>query len=303
MATGSGFADWLKQNGFEKYVQAIIEEGITDKEGLKADFDEICKILLLSNEEKDKFKSYALIKAGYTNPKMFLSKTENELDNIGKAAGMKTGHLRKFKTLILEQQQKIGFEQWCQNNGFGNFSQELMKHGIKSNRELVSKSDSELEDLCKKCSPKLDFARAFQTAVRELQEKSEDKKEEKEKEMKEMEAEIKVDVTMDIESAITNEEKETSSINVTISEEELQVEKLELKVETTLKDIGIRLSKIQESHRKHYRPRFENTLENLGSGKFEEYFQKLKGTLGDMKAQGYVAKTNSVLFLFFLQLQ
>ncbi|ETN98940.1 hypothetical protein RFI_38547 [Reticulomyxa filosa] len=104
---------------------------------------------------------------------------------------------------------------------------------------------------------------------------------------------------MDIESAITNEEKETSSINVTISEEELQAEKLELKVETTLKDIGVRLSKVQESHRKHYRPRFENTLKNFGSGKFEEYFQKLKGTLGDMKAQGYVAKSDSVLFLFF----
>ncbi|ETO02160.1 hypothetical protein RFI_35276 [Reticulomyxa filosa] len=313
MATESGFADWLRQNGFEEYIGTVIEEGgIKDKEGLKADFNEICEILLLSNEKKDKFKSAvfatdvsvvdemqkfckdcnivqfkdALIKAGYTDPKIFLSKTEDELDNIGKAAGMKFMYLRKFKNVVLEQQ-KSEFEQWCQNNGFGKFSEELMKHGIKNNRELVSKSDSELDELCKKCSIRLGFARAFRTAVQALQEKSEDKREE----------ETKVDVVMDIESAITNEDEETSSINVNISEEELQAEKLELKVETTLKDIGVRLSKIQESRRKHYRPRFKNILKSLSGGKFEEEFQKLKDTLGDMKTQGYVTK-NDPLFFF-----
>ncbi|ETO06233.1 hypothetical protein RFI_31163, partial [Reticulomyxa filosa] len=309
MATESGFADWLRQNGFEEYIGTVIEEGgIKDKEGLKADFNEICEILLLSNEKKDKFKSVvfatdvsvademqkfckdcniaqfkdALTKAGYTDPKMFLSKTEDELDDISKAAGMKLGYLRNFKTAVLEQQ-KTEFEQWCQNNGFGKFSQELMKHGIKNNRELVSKSHSELDELCKKCSIRLGFARAFQTAVQALQEKSEDKKEE--------EKGIKVDVAMDIESAITSEDEEESNINVNISKKELQEEKLELKVETTLKDIGVRLSKIQEDHRKHYRPRFKNTLENLSSGKFEEDFQKLKDTLGDMKTQGLCSQS------------
>ncbi|ETN97371.1 hypothetical protein RFI_40157 [Reticulomyxa filosa] len=161
-----------------------------------------------------------------------------------------------------------------------------MKHGIKNNRELVSKSDSELNELCKKCSIQLMFARSFRTAVQTLQEKSKNKKEEKEKETEEMETETKVDVTVDIETTATNEDEGTGSITVNISQEELQTEKLELKVETTLKEIGVRLSKIQESQRKHYRPRFENTLENLSNGKFEEYFQKLKDTLGDMKTQG-----------------
>ncbi|ETO07268.1 hypothetical protein RFI_30124, partial [Reticulomyxa filosa] len=241
----------------------------------------------------------ALIKAGYTDPKIFLSKTEDELDNIGKAAGMKFMYLRKFKNVVLEQQKSefesysfffyphVIIQQWCQNNGFGKFSQELMKRGIKNNRELMSKSDSELDELCKRCSIRLGFAHAFQTAVRALQEKNEDKKEEKE---------TKVDVTMDIESTITNEDEETSSINVNISEEELQAEKLELKVETTLKGIGVRLSKIQGSRRKHYRPRFENTLENLSNGKYEEHFQKLKDTLGAMKTQGYVTKNDSFFF-------
>ncbi|ETO02892.1 hypothetical protein RFI_34520, partial [Reticulomyxa filosa] len=147
------------------------------------------------------------------------------------------------------------------------------------------------------CLIRLGFARSFRTAVQELKEKSEDNKEEKE--TKEMEAETKIDVTMNFENAIASEEKETSSINVIISEEESQTEKLELNVQNTLKDIGIRLSKIQESHREHYRLRFENTLENLSSGKCKEYFQKLKDALADMKAQGYVAKSSFILSLFF----
>ncbi|ETO16218.1 hypothetical protein RFI_21140 [Reticulomyxa filosa] len=314
MATINDFKDWLEQNGFGKHAATIIEGGIENKENLKECFQEICDTLFLSEEEINKLKAAifatdvlvvddmqkfcedcnivqfkdALIKAGYTNPKMFLSKTEDELDNIGKAAGMKFMYLRKFKTAVLEQQQKIEFEQWCQNNGFGKFSQELMKHGIKNNRELVSKSDSELNELCKKCSIQLMFARSFRTAVQTLQEKSKNKKEEKEKETEEMETETKVDVTVDIETTATNEDEGTGSITVNISQEELQTEKLELKVETTLKEIGVRLSKIQESQRKHYRPRFENTLENLSNGKFEEHFRELKDTLGDMKTKGYV---------------
>ncbi|ETN97251.1 hypothetical protein RFI_40280, partial [Reticulomyxa filosa] len=47
----------VDQNGFEKYAEKITKEaGITDKEGLKVDFDEVCNLLDLSDEEKDKFK-------------------------------------------------------------------------------------------------------------------------------------------------------------------------------------------------------------------------------------------------------
>ncbi|ETO07759.1 hypothetical protein RFI_29631, partial [Reticulomyxa filosa] len=281
MAAESGFADWLKQNGFEEYIEAIIEEGgIKDKEGLKADFDEICEMLLLSNEKKEIFKAVvfttnvvavddmqkfcedcdivqfknALIKASYTHPKLLLEKTQSELDDIGKSVGMRLEYLCKFKAVVLERQQKIEFEQWCQNNGFGKFSQVLMKHGIKSKHELVPKSDSELDELCKQ--------------LQELKEKSEDKKEQTEKESE-------TNVTMEVESISTNKDEE----------EELQREKLELKVQNTLKDIGIRLSKMQEKNRVHYRSRFENTLESLSSGKCKEHFQKLKDILGDMKTQ------------------
>ncbi|ETO33114.1 hypothetical protein RFI_03993 [Reticulomyxa filosa] len=295
MATESGFADWLKQNGFEKYVNTIIEEGgIMDNEGLKEDFDEICEMLLLSNEEKDRFKAAvfatnvpavddmqkfcedcdivqfkdALIKASYTHPKVLLNKTQGELDNIGKAVGMRLEYLCKFKTVILERQQKIEFEIKKTNKILSHFVmiQVLMKHGIKSKCGLVSKSDSELNELCKKCLIRLGFARSFRNAVRVLQEKSEDNKEQKEKES----------------------EADVESNGMNISKRELQREKLELKVQDALKCIGVRLSKMQEKHRVHYRARFENILESLSSGKCKEHFQKLKDILGYMDTQGYV---------------
>ncbi|ETO00941.1 hypothetical protein RFI_36499, partial [Reticulomyxa filosa] len=166
-------------------------------------FCEDCDIVQFKN---------ALIKASYTHPKLLLEKTQSELDDIGKSVGMRLEYLCKFKAVVLERQQKIEFEQWCQNNGFGKFSQMLMKHGIKSKHELVSKSDSELDELCKKCLIRLGFARSFRTAVQELKEKSEDNKGQKEKESE-------TDVTIEVESISTNKDEE----------EELQREKLELK--------------------------------------------------------------------------
>ncbi|ETO01009.1 hypothetical protein RFI_36431, partial [Reticulomyxa filosa] len=116
------------------------------------------------------------------------------------------------------------------------------------------------------CLIRLGFARSFRNAVRVLQEKSEDNKEQKEKESE-----------ADVESSGMN-----------ISKRELQREKLELKVQDALKCIGVRLSKMQEKHRVHYRARFENILESLSSGKCKEHFQKLKDILGYMDTQGYV---------------
>ncbi|ETN99326.1 hypothetical protein RFI_38155, partial [Reticulomyxa filosa] len=110
-----------------------------------------------------------------------------------------------------------------------------------------------------------------------LQEQSEDHKEEEE------ENEIKID------STFMNEDEE-------ISTEELKREKLELKVQKTLKDIGVRLFKIQENHRVHYHQKFESILEDLGNRSIEQYFRKLKDTLEDMKAQAYVTKVAPFFF-------
>ncbi|ETN99313.1 hypothetical protein RFI_38168 [Reticulomyxa filosa] len=131
MATGNDLAYWLKQNGFEKYAEKITKEaGITDKEGLKVDFDEVCNLLDLSDEEKDKFKKTvfatnvdemqklcedcdtvqfkdALVEAGYTDIDMLLNKTERELDKIGREVGMQSEHFRKFKTAVVKQQFEV----------------------------------------------------------------------------------------------------------------------------------------------------------------------------------------------------
>ncbi|ETO31314.1 hypothetical protein RFI_05800, partial [Reticulomyxa filosa] len=231
----SSLAEWLEQKGFEKYIETIIEDGgITDKQGLQKDFDEVCKLLSLSDEGKTNLKKLflqwmhalwmkcrfafvcfdaypftvyilnvhckfcegcnivrfkdALIKANYTDPKMFLNKTEEELDKIGKAAEMKLGYLRRFKEMVLEQQ-KIEFEvnAIIATTFFfekkiklrvtlllysNEFSQKLKEHGIKSKCELVSKSDSKLVELCKKYSTQPSFASRFLTAVRKLQKKT-----------------------------------------------------------------------------------------------------------------------------------
>ncbi|ETO03040.1 hypothetical protein RFI_34370, partial [Reticulomyxa filosa] len=106
------------------------EAGITDKEGLKVDFDEVCNLLDLSDEKKDKFKKAvfatnedeiqklcedcnivqfkdALVKAGYTDINMLLNKTEEELDEIGEEVGMQSEHFRKFKTAVVKQQFEV----------------------------------------------------------------------------------------------------------------------------------------------------------------------------------------------------
>ncbi|ETO03013.1 hypothetical protein RFI_34395 [Reticulomyxa filosa] len=145
MATESNFKDWLIQKGFKDYAESIIQNGgITDLEGLKADFDEICVMLSLTESEKDSFKivvftantnvlsvmqvhvccypqqfceehsitefKEALIEAGYTDPKVFLNKTEKGLNKIGKVVGMTAGSLRKFKAAVLAHQRKKEFD-------------------------------------------------------------------------------------------------------------------------------------------------------------------------------------------------
>ncbi|ETO13524.1 hypothetical protein RFI_23847, partial [Reticulomyxa filosa] len=338
MATESNFKDWLIQKGFKDYAELIIQNGgITDLEGLKTDFDEICAMLSLTEPEKDSFKIVvfatntnvlsvmqvhvccypqqfceehsiaefkdALIAAGYTDPKIFLNKTEKGLDKIGKAVGMTVGPLRKFKAAVLAQQRKKEFDvnslcihrliyffyqtaiaqmnirvsNWCHNNGFGKFSQALMEFGIKSSRDLVSKSESDLDDLCKKCAIRMGFARAFRSAVQNLQRQGE---------------------------KIAEEAMNANNEAIQISQEELK-RRNGVKCTEWVENIAIWLSKMQDIQQKYCRLNLEDILHHLQIDSMNEYLNDLSFNLGDMKNQRYVQiiakqRAISIAFSFFL---
>ncbi|ETO08261.1 hypothetical protein RFI_29128, partial [Reticulomyxa filosa] len=302
MAAKGEFREWLVQNGFENYAERIIQNGgVTDLEDLKTYIDEICAMLELTDAEKDSFRAVvcatntsaaiqvqsfycfsfslsfkfceehaiiefkdALIEAGYTDPKEFLSKTKKSLNKIGKAVGMRAESLRKFKSAILTQQ-KIEFENWCQINGFGKFSQALMSHGIQSIHDLVLKSDSELDQLCKKCAIIIGFARMFRSSVQDLQRQNKKETEE--------------DTEIDVESSTESEEEKEDTMQV------LQKGEMELNIQNGLKNIGSWLSKMQDTQQKYCQLKLEDTLHHLKSENMEEYLSNLNSVLGDMKTQ------------------
>ncbi|ETO19041.1 hypothetical protein RFI_18196 [Reticulomyxa filosa] len=102
-----------------------------------------------------------------------------------------------------------------------------MEFGIKSSRDLVSKSEPDLDDLCKKCAIRMGFARAFRSAVQNLQRQDEKIAEEA------MNASVK--------SLAESWEEKNKAIQ--ISQEELKKEEMELNVQNALKTLLFGCSK------------------------------------------------------------